>query len=106
VSINGGSYARFRRAFESGNLAAVRMAALELPYVNLADALSVCLLMRQQGDGRYERAAVRLLARLALERPAITLLQLRDAATALMDLPAPDAHARLSALCAPPLKQR
>jgi hypothetical protein len=51
-----------------------------------------------------ERAAERLLARLALERPAITLPQLRDAAAALIDLPAPDAHARLAALCTPPLK--
>ncbi|MCW3050747.1 MAG: hypothetical protein JWO74_5031 [Solirubrobacterales bacterium] len=39
---------RFRRALESGNLTAVRMAALELPYVNLADALAICLLMRRQ----------------------------------------------------------
>jgi len=40
------------------------MAALELPYVNLADALAVCLLMRRQKDERFERAAVRWPARL------------------------------------------
>jgi hypothetical protein len=49
MSIKGGSYARFQRALEAGDLPAVRMAALELPYVNLADALAVCLLMRRQG---------------------------------------------------------
>ena len=72
MSIKGGSYARFRRALESGNLTAVRLAALELPYVDLADALSVCVLMSRQGDPKFGRAAVRLLAWLALERPGMT----------------------------------
>jgi hypothetical protein len=80
VSIKGGPYARFQRALEAGDLQAVRMAALELPYVPLADALAVCLLMRRQGDGRFERAAVRWLARLCLERPGITLAELQGAA--------------------------
>ena len=101
MSIKGGSYARFQRALEAGDLQAVRMAALELPYVNLADALAVCLLMRRQDDPRFERAAVRLLARIALERPAITLAQLRDAAAALTELPGPEAHATLAAFCKP-----
>jgi hypothetical protein len=101
VSIKGGSYARFQRALEAANLAAVRMAALELPYVDLADALAICLLMRRQGDERFERAAVRLLARLAVERPAMTLAQLRDAAAALIDLPEPRAQATLAAMCGP-----
>jgi hypothetical protein len=63
------------------------MAALELPYVNLVDALAICLLMRRKGDGSFERAAVRWLARLSLERPEITLAELRDAAAALIALP-------------------
>jgi hypothetical protein len=95
VSIKGSSYARFRRALESGNLAAVRMAALELPYVNLVDALAICLLMRRGGDGSFERAAVRWLARLSLERPEITLAELRDAAAALIALPSAPARATL-----------
>jgi hypothetical protein len=74
------------------------MAALELPYVNLADALAVCLLMRSNGDGRFERAAVRWLARLALERPEVTLAELRDAAAALADLPSDQARATLAEL--------
>jgi hypothetical protein len=74
------------------------MAALELPYVNLADALAVCLLMRRQGDGRFERAAVRWLARLSLECPEITLSELRDAAAALVDLPSVQARAKLADL--------
>ena len=99
VSIKGGSYARFRRALESGNLTAVRMAALELPYVDLADALAICLLMCRQKDDQFERAAVRWLARLSLERPRITLSQLRDAAAALMGLPSAGARAKLAELC-------
>jgi hypothetical protein len=95
VSIKGSSYGRFQRALGSGNLAAVRMAALELPYVDLDDALAICLLMRREGDGSFERAAVRWLARLSLERPEITLAELRDAAAALIDLPSPTARATL-----------
>ena len=98
MSIKGGSYARFQRALEAGDLAAVRLAALELPYVNLADALAVCLLMRRQGDRRFERAAVRWLARLSLERPEVTLADLRNAAGALVDLPSAHARATLADL--------
>ena len=39
VSIKGGSYARFRRALDTGNLTLVRAAAAELPTINLEDAL-------------------------------------------------------------------
>jgi hypothetical protein len=99
MSTKGSSYARFRRALDSGNLTAVRMAALELPYVNLADALAICLLMRRQRDVRFERAAVRWLARLSLERPEVTLIELRDAAAALTELPSDQARATLSGLC-------
>lgn len=76
-------------------MAAVRRAARELPYVDLEDALAICLLMRRKGDGNFERAAVRWLARLSLERPEITLAELRDAAAALMDLPSAPARATL-----------
>jgi hypothetical protein len=76
------------------------MAALELPYVNLADALAICLLMRRQDDGHFERAAVRWLARLSLECPEITLAQLREAAAALIALPSAHAKATLADLSA------
>jgi hypothetical protein len=98
VSIKGSSYARFQRALDSGDLSAVRMAALELPYVDLADALAICVLMRRQGDRRFERGAVRWLARLSLERPEVTLAELRDAAAALIDLPSAQARAKLADL--------
>jgi hypothetical protein len=64
VSIKGGSYARFRRALDSGNLTRVRAAAAELPSVNLEDALRICVLLRDAHASGYERAVIRWLGRL------------------------------------------
>src|SRR4051812_24577790 len=77
MTSSGSPYSRFRRALASGNLALVRAAAAELPAVDLADALAICLLMGSRDDERYERAAERWLARLALERPGVGLEELR-----------------------------
>ena len=87
MSIKGGSYANFHRALERGNLDLIRAAAAELPRVDLADALAICLIMGAQDDRRYERAAIRWLARLVLERPTIGLDDLRTALAALQALP-------------------
>ncbi len=81
-----GSYARFRRALESGNLANVRAAATELPTINLDDALRVCALYRAD-PSRYEAAVIRWLGRLCLERPATTITELRVALAAFERLP-------------------
>ncbi len=68
MTAKGSSYAWFRRCLARGDLAGVRAAAVELPVVDLTDALRICVLMAQQGDRRFERAAVRWLARLCVER--------------------------------------
>ena len=69
MSIKGSPYARFRRALEVGKLPIVLAAAAELPRLELDDGLQVLLLMAEQGDRvRFDRAAVRWLARLALDR--------------------------------------
>lgn len=94
LSIKGSPYTHFRRALEQGNLELVRLAATELPQVNLDDALRICLLMSDQRDARYERAAVRWLGRVCLERPDFSLADLELASSALSALPT---H-RLSAL--------
>ena len=101
VSIKGSPYSRFKRALASGNLTLVRAAAAELPSVALADALAICLLMSERDDERFERAAVRWLARLALERPAIALDDLRHALVAFEALPHNPVAARqaLAELC-------
>ncbi len=87
MSIKRGSYARFRRALDSGNPTLVRAAAVELPSVNLEDALQVCLLLREADPSRYERAVIRWLGRLCLERPRLTLEELRRALSAWERLP-------------------
>ena len=87
VSIKGGSYTRFRRALDTGNLTLVRAAAAELPRINLDDALRICLLVRGADPAYYERAAIRWLGRLCFERPDVTLTELRLALVAFERLP-------------------
>jgi hypothetical protein len=86
VSIKGSSYANFRRALESRNLTRVRAAAAELPQVALDDALVICEVLAEQEPEKYERAALRWLARLCLERP-VTLSELGEVVVALDELP-------------------
>ncbi len=70
VSIKGGSYANLQRAIATGNPLLVRSAAAELAGpISLPDALSICLVLLRGERERYEAAAVRLHARLALELP-------------------------------------
>ena len=101
MTSGGSPYARFKRALATGNLALVRAAAAELPAVDLADALAICLLMSARDDDRFERAAVRWLARLALERPGIGLGGLRDGLVAFEAMPYNPAAARgtLAEMC-------
>src|SRR4051812_27589680 len=101
MTSGGSPYSRFRRALKTGNLALVRTAAAELPAVDLADALRICLLMSASDDERYQRAAVRWLARLALERPAVGLGELREGLVAFEALPHNPSAARavLRTLC-------
>jgi len=101
VSSTGSPYARFKRALASGNLALVHAAAAELPRVALHDALAICLLMSDRDDERFERAAVRWLARFAIERPGVRIDALRHGLIAFEAMPYNPAAAReaLAALC-------
>jgi hypothetical protein len=64
----GSAYARFQRSLATGDLQLIRCAAAELPQVDLGDALAVCMAIREAEPERFERAALRWLARYALER--------------------------------------
>ena len=75
MTSQGSPYARFRRALARGSLAQILAAADELPHIALDDALAICTAM--QGHEQADRAAVRWLARLALERPTVRLEDLR-----------------------------
>jgi len=102
VPSSGSPYARFRRALGTGDLPLVRAAAAELPRVDLQDALRICLLMSAQDDDRFERAAVRWLARATLETPTMRLDDLRLGLIAFEAMPYNQAAARrtLAQLCA------
>ena len=66
----GSAYHRFQRALGTGNLQLIRAAAADLPRVDLADALAVCMAIREAEPQRFERAALRWLARYAVEKAA------------------------------------
>lgn len=79
----------------------VRAAAAELPKLQLADALAVCLVFLAGDPGRYGRAAVRWHARLCLESPSVELADAQralDALSGLIDDPA-RAAADLAEVC-------
>lgn len=81
MSNAGSSYPRFQRALATGNLQLIRAAAAELPRVDLGDALSVCMAIRDAEPERFERAALRWLARYAVEKAA-SVAEVRAAADA------------------------
>jgi hypothetical protein len=101
VTSDGSAYIRFRRALQAGNELLVLTTARELPQVSLGDALEICLVLRGGDAERFERAAVRWLGRFALEARGATILDLREAAAALSQLPAdaPAAMQRLHQIC-------
>jgi hypothetical protein len=101
MTSQGSAYGRFRRALQQGNLQLVRAAAGELPTIRLDDALRVCLLIRDRDPQRYERAALRWIARFAVEAQAATLGDVQAAARALAQLPSEpdDAMGQLQRLC-------
>ena len=86
MSSQGSPYSRFRRAVDSGNLLSIRVAAAEIPQVQLHDALLILPVIATQEPGRYERAACRWLARFALERQ-VGLEEIGEALAALERLP-------------------
>jgi HEAT repeat protein len=87
MTSQGSAYARFQRALATGNLNVVRAAAAELPRIGVAEAASILLVILRAEPQQYERAAVRWLGRLCLERKRVELADLSRAAAALVALP-------------------
>jgi hypothetical protein len=102
VTSDGSPYSRFRRALATGDLLLIRAAAAELGTVSLGDALQVCVAIRDAKPEQFERAALRWIARYCVERPKVTLAQVRTAADAFerMAQRPEDALAALQQLCA------
>jgi hypothetical protein len=86
LSIKGSPRKWFDAALARGDAASAWAAACELGQLNLADALALCLLLRDQHPPLYERAAARWVARLALEARAMRLADLGLAVAALQAL--------------------
>jgi hypothetical protein len=83
MTSQGSPYSRFKRALRTGNLTIIRAAAAELPRVDLGHALSVRMAIRDAEPERFERAALRWLARFATEQ-AQTAADVREAAGAMV----------------------
>src|SRR3954452_7514879 len=102
VSAQGSPAARFTRALATRNPTIAWAAACELPRVELAEALDLCLLVVAE-PSRYQRAATRWHARYCTELRGVTLVEAQLLAAALPALPpcpassaAADALARLA----------
>jgi hypothetical protein len=95
-------YPRLRAALDAGDLGFVRRYAREQGPLNLADALQVCLVIREREPERYQRAAVRWIGRFALEAREASVEDVRVIAEVLDELPDhPEAASmELGELCA------
>jgi hypothetical protein len=67
VNSQGSAYARFRRALDARNPRWASTAALELEHVGLAEAVELTLIYLDKEPARYERAALRLHARMTAD---------------------------------------
>jgi hypothetical protein len=86
VTSQGTAHGRFQRALGRGNLQQAEHAARELGWLSLVDALSLVVAYAREESPKFEPAAVRWLARLALEGREIRLAELQLAAAALSRL--------------------
>ncbi len=86
MTSSGSPYARFQRALATGNLNVIRAAAAELPRIGVAEAAAMLLVIQRADSEQYERAAVRWLGRLCLERTRVNLEDLSQATAALVAL--------------------
>jgi hypothetical protein len=59
VTSQSSAYHRFRRALDRGNVTEALSSASELQHVGLAEALELCLLLRDKEPKRFHRAALR-----------------------------------------------
>ena len=77
---------RLRRALDAGSLTLAEAAARECRWVELEDALGICLLLGASRDARFERAAVRWAGRLCTAHPEVGFADARRALTDLENL--------------------
>ena len=89
VTSQGSASGRFQRACDRGQVEQAEMAARELGWMSLMHALSLVVLYARAGSPKFEAAAVRWLARFALEGREVRLNEIQLAAAALACLRGP-----------------
>jgi hypothetical protein len=83
VTSQGTAHGRFQRAVQRGHVDAAEMAAREIGSLSLLDALTLVVLYARTGSRKFEPAAVRWVARLALEGRDVGLNDVQLATAAL-----------------------
>jgi hypothetical protein len=89
VTSQGSASGRFQRACDRGQVNQAEMAAREMGWMSLMHALSLVVLYARAGSPKFEAAAVRWLARFALEGREVRLNEIQLAAAALACLRGP-----------------
>ena len=93
MTAQGHPRAIFSRAIERGNLVAAEASAREVGNLTLEEALRPLFLYAAKDPVKYERAALRWLARYATGGKAVTLLKVQLAASALAEMRAGEREA-------------
>lgn len=88
MTAQGSPTTRYRRAIETRSVFLAELAAREMTHLPLADAVGlVSLYAEQESPSKFERAALRWLQRLLLERENLSLRDVHLAAVLLGELP-------------------
>lgn len=92
VTAQGSALTRYRRAVERRHVFGAEIAAKEMAFLSLRDALGLLALYASEDSPKYGKAAIRWLGRLALESDDLRLEDVQFAAAALHAMPTrPDA---------------
>jgi hypothetical protein len=87
MTSQGTAHGRFQRAIQRGQLSHAELAARELGFFNLANALALTVLLAREDPARFERADVRWHGRFALETKGLELWESQLVLAALAALP-------------------
>jgi len=99
MTSQGSRATRFDRAIQRRSLINAELAAREMTTVSLSQALALVILYGEQGEPRFERAALRWLGRLFLEKPMPFSLAVR-CVELVAELRGPSAESAAKALTA------
>ena len=87
VTAQGSALTRYRRALERRHIFGAEIAAKEMAFLSLRDALGLVALYASEESPKFDKAAVRWLGRLALESDDLSLEDAQLAAAALAARP-------------------